>query len=288
MDGTFGRGGHAAAILHALGPSGRLLALDRDLDAVGVGRERFGRDRRFAIEHAPFSRLKEVACAHGLVGHVDGVLLDLGVSSPQLDNAQRGFSFLKDGPLDMRMDRSSRPSASDWVNSASEEAIAQVLREYGEERYARRVARAIVAERRKAPIATTHRLAAVTAAAIPRREPGKHPATRTFQAIRIFINRELDELRLCLDQSLQVLKAGGRLVVISFHSLEDRIVKRFMRGHSQGPQAPRRLPLADRAQPRMLKLISGAIRPSREEIDHNPGARSAVLRIAERLAWPGA
>ena len=228
LDGTFGRGGHATAILNALGPSGRLLAIDRDPDAARCARQCFAADDRFYFEQTSFSQLADVVARWSLTGNVQGVLLDIGVSSPQLDNPQRGFSFSKDGPLDMRMNPESGLSAADWLMAASEKELSNVFKELGEERFHLRIARAIVKARQIAPIVSTVQLAKLIAANVPSRERGKHPATRSFQAIRIFINRELEELEAALAQALQVLTAQGRLVVISFHSLEDRVVKRFM------------------------------------------------------------
>jgi len=281
VDGTFGRGGHSERILHALGDEGRLLAFDQDEEAVVVAHQRFGDDRRFSIVQGSFSALAAVAAERDLTRRVDGLLLDLGVSSPQLDDAARGFSFLNEGPLDMRMDRQRGPSAAEWLAEADEAKIATVLKEFGEERFARRIARAIVAQRRQASIRTTRQLAELVAAACPVKEKHKHPATRTFQAIRIFINRELDELQLCLRDSLDVLARGARLVVISFHSLEDRIVKRFMRDAAQGPQLPKRLPVRDVGRQGSLRIVAKARRASATEVQSNPRSRSALLRVAE-------
>jgi 16S rRNA (cytosine1402-N4)-methyltransferase len=284
MDGTFGRGGHSAAILAQLGPGGRLYAVDKDATAVAFGRERFAGDGRLHLAQRSFAELLDYAEEEGVAGKVDGLLLDLGVSSPQLDDADRGFSFMQDGPLDMRMNRDAGQSAAEWLAGADEGDIVRVLKEYGEERFARRIARAIVATRGETPIVTTAQLAALIAQASPKTEKHKHPATRSFQAIRIFINRELDDLRLLLDQALELLAVGARLVIISFHSLEDRIVKRFMQDAARGEQFPKGLPVPDSARKPKLKLIGKAIKPSQDEIDANPRARSAVLRIAERLA----
>jgi 16S rRNA (cytosine1402-N4)-methyltransferase len=281
IDGTFGRGGHSRAILDRLGASGRLLAIDRDPEAVAEARRRYTGVAGFAIEQAPFSRIGELADARGLSGRVDGVLLDLGVSSPQLDSPERGFSFMAEGPLDMRMDPSTGTSASQWLAQAPEREIADVIWGLGEERHSRRIARAIVKARGSTPIATTTQLAELITAAVPGRERHKHPATRTFQAIRIFINRELEELEQALRQIPELLGACGRLAVISFHSLEDRIVKRFIRDESGRGPAPR-LPIP-RPEPR-LRPIGGPIRPSASEVERNPRARSAVLRVAERRA----
>jgi len=288
VDGTFGRGGHSGAILARLGPEGRLLALDKDPAAVAEGERRFGDDPRFVIRQTSFAEIGEVTRTLGWLGKVDGILLDLGVSSPQLDDAERGFSFRHDGPLDMRMDPTRGPSAAEWLAEASEQEIARVLKEYGEERFARRIARAIVQARAEVPIETTGRLASIVAAAVPNREPGKDPATRSFQAIRIFINRELADLQAFLDQVLAVLAPGGRLAVISFHSLEDRLVKRFIREQEKGDRFPPDLPVtAAQLQPR-LRAVGKPIRPSETEVRENPRARSAILRVAERLAGDAA
>ena len=278
VDATYGRGGHAVAILARLDAGGRLLAIDRDPEAVADARERLGGDPRVTVVHASFERLGELVDGLGWTGRVDGVLMDLGVSSPQLENPERGFSFLRDGPLDMRMDPAGGESAADWLNRAPEREIARVIADYGEERFARRIARAIVRAR---PLRRTAELAEVVARAVPTREPGKHPATRTFQAIRIHVNRELEALRTALAQAVEALAPGGRLVVISFHSLEDRIVKRFLRAEARpAPPAPG-LPLP--CEPR-LRLVGGPVRPGAAEVAANPRARSAVLRAAERVA----
>jgi 16S rRNA (cytosine1402-N4)-methyltransferase len=284
MDGTFGRGGHSREILARLGPAGRLYVMDKDPAAVASGREQFGQDRRFSINQGSFAMLAELAQERGVTGRVNGVLLDLGVSSPQLDDPARGFSFLQDGPLDMRMDPNSGISAADWLARAGVGEIARVLKDYGEERFAKRIAAAIVAARAEAPILRTGRLAEIVSRANPKWERDKHPATRSFQAIRIFVNRELDELRQALERLLPVLAPGGRLAVISFHSLEDRIVKRYMREQSRGDDFPPGLPITgDRLRPR-LRLVGKAQRPSPAELADNPRARSAVLRVAERTA----
>jgi len=283
IDCTFGRGGHSAAILGKLGDQGRLIALDRDADAVASASKRLGSDPRFVIEHASFDRLAEIATRHGIAGRVDGILLDLGVSSPQLDDARRGFSFMNDGPLDMRMDIGSGMSAAEWLGKASEREIRDVLRTYGEERFAGRIAHAIVLAREEAPVVTTLQLARLVEKAVPRREKGKHPATRTFQAIRIRINQELEQLESVLEQVIDVLAPGGRLAVISFHSLEDRIVKRFMRKHSTPPKLPRGVPVMAREEVTLLKLVGKSMAPSSKEIASNPRARSSRLRIAERV-----
>jgi len=284
IDGTFGRGGHSGRILDELGTEGRLLAFDKDEEAVQVARQRFGSDRRFSIVHGSFTELAAAVAERDLTRRVDGLLLDLGVSSPQLDDPGRGFSFLNDGPLDMRMNRTRGRSAAEWLCDAAEDDISTVLREYGEERFARRIARAIVARRRETPITGTRDLADLVAQACPVKEKHKHPATRTFQAIRIFVNRELEELRVCLRDSLQVLARGARLVVISFHSLEDRIVKRFMRDTAQGPKWPKGLPVRHTETQGRLRVLGKSRRASAAELADNPRARSAVLRVAEVLA----
>lgn len=284
IDGTFGRGGHSERMLESLGEQGRLLAFDKDEEAVLVARERFGGDRRFSIVHGSFAELLSVVTERGLAHRVDGLLLDLGVSSPQIDDPARGFSFLNDGPLDMRMNRSRGQSAAEWLAVADEDDIATVLREYGEERFARRIARAIVARRQVTPITGTRDLAELVAQACPVKEKFKHPATRTFQAIRIFVNRELDDLQLCLRDSLEVLARGARLVVISFHSLEDRIVKRFMRDVARGPKLPKGLPVPHTETQGRLRILGKSRKASAVELQDNPRARSAVLRVAEITA----
>ena len=283
VDATFGRGGHAAAILQRLDEQGRLLAMDRDPAAVQAASQRFAGEPRFAIKQGPFAGLYDFLADQGLLGQVDGLLLDLGVSSPQLDDAARGFSFRHDGPLDMRMDPTVGVSAAEWLAHASEGDIATVLREFGEERYARRISRAIVTARQQAPIETTLQLAAIVAAANPAWEKGKDPATRSFQALRIHINRELDQLQACLDHVIEMLAVGGRLAVISFHSLEDRMVKRFIRRLSLGEALPRGLPVTGKQQNVRLRRLGRAQRASPQEVAANPRARSAILRVAEKL-----
>jgi len=283
VDGTFGRGGHANAILAELGPQGRLLAMDRDPEAVQSAEQQFGTDPRFEIEQGAFTMLSKVIAQRQLQGKVNGLLLDLGVSSPQLDDASRGFSFSADGPLDMRMDPSSGVSASEWLESASESDIARVLKVFGEERFSRRIARSVVETRQASPLRTTRQLAGLIEAAVPRREKNKHPATRSFQAIRIFINGELDEITAVLEQVIDVLAPHGRMAVISFHSLEDRIVKRFIRDEYRGEQPPEEFPLAGMDYVPRLKPVGKAVRAAAAEVDQNPRARSAVLRVAERL-----
>ena len=283
-DATFGRGGHTAALLAALGPAGRIVAIDRDPEAIRAGRQRFAGEARLTLVRGSFGPLEERVRAAGMEGELDGVLLDLGVSSPQLDDAGRGFSFMQDGPLDMRMDNEAGTSAAQWLAKAGERDIAGILRELGEERFARRIARAIVAARAVHPIDRTGQLAAIVAAAVPTREPGKHPATRTFQAIRIHVNRELEQLESALPQAVGLLAAGGRLCAISFHSLEDRIVKRFIRREERGDPVYAGLPqVPPHARPR-LRRVDDAVRASETEVQSNPRARSAVLRVAERLA----
>lgn len=284
IDATFGRGGHSRAILAGLGPNGRLLALDRDPAAVASAQD--WRDPRFAIAHAPFSRLAEVAAANGVTA-ADGVLFDLGVSSPQIDTPERGFSFRHQAPLDMRMDTEHGVNAAEWLNEASEQEIARVVWEYGEERFAKSVAKAIVAARAEQPIATTRQLATIVAGAVRTRERGQDPATRTFQAVRIHVNRELEELGEALPCAVDLLRPGGRLAVISFHSLEDRIVKRFMRGEAKGAELPPEIPVSAGELPEgRLRLVGRAVRASADEVARNPRARSAVLRLAERTAAP--
>ncbi len=283
-DATFGRGGHTAAILGALGPAGRVVAIDRDPDAIRAGQVQFAGEPRLTLVRGSFGQLEERVRAAGLEGGLQGVLMDLGVSSPQLDEARRGFSFMQDGPLDMRMDNEAGQSAAQWLARAGERDIVAVLRTLGEERFSGRIARAIVAARAVQPIERTAQLAAIVAAAVPTREPGKHPATRTFQAIRIHVNGELDALEAALPQAVRLLAPGGRLCVISFHSLEDRIVKRFMRREEQGDPVYAGLPgIPPHARPR-LRRVGRAIGASDAEVARNPRARSAVLRIAERLA----
>jgi 16S rRNA (cytosine1402-N4)-methyltransferase len=283
-DATFGRGGHTAAILGALGPDGRLIAIDRDPAAIEYGRQRFGAEPRLTLIRGSFGRLEQLVRAAGVDDGLQGVLLDLGVSSPQLDEAARGFSFMQDGPLDMRMDNESGQSAAGWLARASEREISDVLHSLGEERFARRIARAIVEARRAAPIERTAQLAAIVAGAVPTREPGKHPATRAFQAIRIHVNRELEALEAALPQAVRLLAPGGRLCVISFHSLEDRIVKRFIRREAQGDPVYAGLPeVPPHARP-TLRKAGAAVTAGETELARNPRARSAVLRVAERLA----
>ena len=281
VDCTFGRGGHSRAILARLSAAGRVIAFDRDPAAIGAGAT--VADPRLRLVHAAFGELKATLAQLG-VARVDGVLLDLGVSSPQVEDAARGFSFRADGPLDMRMDPTQGITAAEWLATAAENEIREVIENHGEERFAKQIAAAIVAARARGPIGTTRQLALLVAQAVPTREPRQDPATRTFQALRIHVNQELEELSLVLPQSVELLAPGGRLVVISFHSLEDRIVKRFMRGEAKPDRLPLRLPVRARelAPPR-LRIVGRARRPSPEEVTANPRARSAVMRVAERL-----
>ena len=281
VDGTFGRGGHSRLILEKLGERGRLIALDKDPMAIAAGRS-IG-DARFQLVHSGFEHLDEVLRSLG-VEKLDGVLLDLGVSSPQLDDEQRGFSFRFDAPLDMRMDTSRGQTAAEWLATADEGELTEVIRDYGEERFARQIARAIVAARQEQEIRTTKQLGDIVAQCVRTREPGKNPATRTFQAIRIYINRELDELESVLPQCVDKLRTGGRMAVISFHSLEDRMVKHFMRDMAQGDKVPKNVPIRAADVPQgKLRLVGKPIYASEEEVAANPRARSAVLRVAERL-----
>ena len=285
IDGTFGRGGHSRLILSQLGENGRLYAIDRDPQAIAAAAEIT--DPRFTIIHGPFSALADYMEERGLSGKVDGILLDLGVSSPQLDDAERGFSFMRDGPLDMRMDPTRGLSAAEWLLQAEENDIAFVLKTFGEERFAKRIARAIVERNREQPMTRTKELADVIYAATPVKDKFKHPATRSFQAIRIWVNSELEEIEKALKGALTTLTPGGRLSIISFHSLEDRIVKRFMREQSRGPQVPHGLPMTEeqlsKLGGRQLKAL-GKMMPGEAEVEQNPRARSSVLRIAERTA----
>ncbi|MGO2169322.1 MAG: 16S rRNA (cytosine(1402)-N(4))-methyltransferase RsmH [Pseudoalteromonas sp.] len=284
MDGTFGRGGHSGQILARLGEQGRLQAIDQDPQAIKAA-EKFADDKRFSIAHTRFSNILDVAQDNDLVGKVDGILLDIGVSSPQLDDAQRGFSFMKDGPLDMRMDPSTGRSAAQWLAEAELEDITHVIKKLGEEKFGRRIAHKVLETREHTPITTTKQLADLVDEAVPVKDKYKHPATRTFQAIRIYINSELEEIQTALQSAITVLKPGGRLVVISFHSLEDRIVKQFIKKQSKGEAIPRGLPLTDAQINKnlTLKAVGKAIKPSDTEIAANPRSRSSVLRVAQRL-----
>ncbi|MPS49833.1 16S rRNA (cytosine(1402)-N(4))-methyltransferase RsmH [Methylobacillus sp.] len=283
VDGTFGRGGHSRQILEKLGAQGRLVALDRDLAAIQAAQGI--QDARFKIVHSHFAAMAQVLASLN-IQQVDGVLLDLGISSPQIDEGERGFSFRFDGPLDMRMDQSRGQTAAEFIATATEQELTRVIKEYGEERFAKQIARAIVAQRAGGmDISTTGQLAKIVAGAVPKVEPGQDPATRTFQALRIFINQELEELSLTLPQCLSLLAPQGRLAVISFHSLEDRIVKRFIRGEQDRDNLPAHFPVraSDLPQPRLV-AIGRAVRPSEDEVRRNPRSRSAVLRVAERTA----
>ena len=284
VDGTFGRGGHSSRLLDKLSRNGSVLAIDKDPAAIASGYNNLSDDVRLKLVHGSFSNITNFVCNEDGMGKVSGVLLDLGVSSPQIDESERGFSFLRDGPLDMRMDTTRGQSAADWINSADESEISTVLKDYGEERFARRMATAVVQERAKAPIISTVRLASVLAAAHPSWERGKHPATKAFQAIRVFLNRELEDLDALLNQVIDVLRVGGRLVIISFHSLEDRRVKRFIRDQERGIKLPKNLPIQDIDRGIRLKKVGKVIKPSGLEIERNIRSRSAVMRVAERVA----
>tara|TARA_Y100001001_G_scaffold162485_1_gene189162 strand:- start:435 stop:1358 length:924 start_codon:yes stop_codon:yes gene_type:complete len=284
VDATFGRGGHTRAILECLGPAGRVLAIDRDPDACRYGHEVFANEPRMLLVQARFSDLAAIIEREGLRQRITGMVFDLGVSSPQLDHASRGFSFQKQGPLDMRMDFSTGETVADWLSAVEEAELVRVLRELGEERYAKRIARAVVGARGHVPLTTTTELAALISQCVPTAEPGKHPATRTFQALRIKVNGELDELDVILSQIESLLSVNGRLVVISFHSLEDRRVKHFFRRCARGDRYPPDLPITrDQIRP-TLRLVGKLLRPTSEEVDLNPRARSAVMRVAERTA----
>ncbi len=283
IDGTFGRGGHSRAVLERLGPEGRLYAIDKDPEAARAAEDLAAKDIRFTFCKGSFAQMDQLLGALPQFEGADGVLLDLGVSSPQLDTPERGFSFSADGPLDMRMDTTTGESVAQWLDKASEREIADVLWRYGEERFSRRIARRIVQRRQEQPLQTTAELADLIRAAVPKKEMKKDPATRSFQALRIFINRELDDLRLGLEKSVNVLRPGGRLVVISFHSLEDRIVKRFMRKLSQPARLPRRLPVMAPQASMPLKIVGKAVKAGPAEVAANPRSRSAIMRVAERL-----
>ena len=286
IDGTFGRGGHSRHVLSHLGPEGRLIAIDRDPQAIAAAKQ-FADDPRFQIVHGGFGQLADYVEELGLVGKINGVLLDLGVSSPQLDDADRGFSFLRDGPLDMRMDNSQGETAAQWLARAEIEDMAWVFKTYGEEKNSRHIARCIAADRDEKPFLRTKDLADLIARITKNKERNKHPATRVFQAIRIYINSELEQIDQALEGALKVLAPAGRLSVISFHSLEDRMVKRFIRRNSQGESVPHGLPIteAEINKSRKLKSMGKAMKPSDEEIEQNPRSRSSVLRVAERLAY---
>ncbi len=283
FDGTFGRGGHSKAILHGLNEQGRLYAIDKDLDAIAFAKEHFAQDKRFRIFHGSFAKVQDFASEVGVLGKVNGILLDLGVSSPQLDNPERGFSFMNEGPLDMRMDLSQPIDAARFINETESDEMASIFRLYGEERFAGRIAKAIVASRNKAPITTTLQLAEIVKEANPKWEKHKHPATRVFQAIRIYVNQELIDLKTCLDQCVRTLAPKGRLVVVSFHSLEDRIVKQFMRDREEGDRLPPEVPIRYEELKSDFKRVGKAIMPQEREVEENIRARSAVLRIGEKL-----
>ena len=284
IDGTFGRGGHSAKVLEELGKSGHLWVIDKDPEAIQVAESVQSMDSRMAIYQGSFADITALAEQHNLKGKIDGVLLDLGVSSPQIDDAERGFSFMQDGPLDMRMNPDVGESAAEWLNRADEDEISQVLKKYGEEKFGKRIAHAIVARRKEQKITSTAELVAIIEQALPVKDKHKHPATRTFQGIRIFINRELDDLQDCLNDVLDVLAVGGRLVVISFHSLEDRMVKRFMRDASRGDNYPAGLAIPECDLNKRLKIIGKAQKSGSDELANNPRARSAVLRVAEKIS----
>jgi 16S rRNA (cytosine1402-N4)-methyltransferase len=283
VDGTFGRGGHSRLVLQRLGPRGRLLGIDKDPQAVAAGNQLAGEDGRFAMVRGSFAEVSNLLEGRDGARPLTGLLLDLGVSSPQLDQAERGFSFSRDGALDMRMDPEHGTSAAEWLAQAEEGEIARVLKEYGEERFARRMARAIVAARAQAPIRTTLQLAKIVAEANPAWERGRHPATRAFQAIRIHINRELDDLARLLEQVPELLAVGGRLVVISFHSLEDRMVKRFIRQQQRGDEVPSYIPVTAVESRQRLRAVGKPAYAGEAEVAANPRARSAVMRVAERI-----
>ena len=282
VDGTFGRGGHSRCLLSKLSEKGRLIGFDKDPLAIASGKQLMEEDARFQIVQSSFADMKDELARLG-IQKVSGILLDLGMSSPQIDDAERGFSFMKDGPLDMRMNPDAGISASEWVMTMPEAEIARVLKEYGEERFAKRMARAIVNARQEEPITRTLQLANLVKEANPAWENHKHPATRAFQAIRIAVNNELTDLERVLDDSIDLLESGGRLAVISFHSLEDRMVKRFIRRQEQGKQLPKGLPITDDMLDRKMKKLGKAIKPGKDEVNTNARARSAVLRVAERL-----
>lgn len=283
LDGTFGRGGHAAAVMEQLSGSGRLLALDQDPRAIEVAEQKFSNDSRFEIVRKNFESLESVIDERGMTKKVDGVLLDIGVSSPQLDDASRGFSFIRSGPLDMRMNPDVGESAAQWLATVKEYDLTTVLMHFGEEKFARRIANAIVETRKETVIDDTVQLAGIIEAAIPVKPKNKHPATKSFQAIRIHINRELEVLENALQASLNVLAVGGRLAVISFHSLEDRMVKRYFRKMVKGPQLPKDIPILAKDLEQPYKLIGKAIKPSQQEVQENPRSRSSVLRVIERI-----
>ncbi len=283
VDGTFGRGGHSKKILEGLADSAQLFVIDKDPSAIAVAESLRDSDARVEVLHGSFAEMRNILEGKELLGKVDGVLLDLGLSSPQLDEGERGFSFMRNGPLDMRMNTSEGQSAKDWIAEVGEAELADVIKKYGEERFAKRIARAIVTEREERAIEDTHHLAELVSQAIPKWEKHKHPATRTFQAIRIYVNQELDDLNEVLDGILDVLASGGRLVVISFHSLEDRIVKTWVKRMEKGDDIPSYIPVTHNELNQKVKVIGKAVKAGQEELEKNPRARSAVMRIAEKL-----
>jgi 16S rRNA (cytosine1402-N4)-methyltransferase len=283
IDGTFGRGGHAKYILENLGPDGTVFGIDKDPTAIAEGQAIQQQDNRLNMYQGSFATMKQLATEQAIDGKVDGVLLDLGVSSPQLDDATRGFSFLRDGPLDMRMNPDAGISAADWLNTAEHAEIADVIKRFGEERFGKRIAHAICERRVEQPIKTTFELVELIEQALPIKDKHKHPATRSFQGIRIFINQELADLEQALEQILSILAPGGRMSIISFHSLEDRMVKRFMKKHSKGDEYPSDFPIQDHLLNKKLKIVGKAIKPSEQELAVNRRSRSAVLRVAEKL-----
>ncbi len=283
VDGTYGRGGHSALILGQLGTQGHLVVTDKDPTAIAHARLQYAEDARVAVWHGSFCEFPEALIVAGLGNRIDGLLLDLGVSSPQIDDAERGFSFMRDGPLDMRMNTAAGDSAAEWLARAPEAEIADVLWRYGEEKFSRHIARKIVSVRIQTPLVTTLQLADLIADVVRKREPGKHPATRSFQAIRIKVNRELEDVELCLRQAVAQLAPGGRLVVISFHSLEDRIVKHYLREVSTPPALPRGLPVMPQQVQPPMRLVGKAVRAGDEEVANNVRSRSAIMRIAERV-----
>lgn len=285
LDGTFGRGGHSKVLLKTLSSEAQLIALDRDLSAIEYGQAKFANEPRLHLVHTDFAGMREALSARQLPTKFDGILFDLGVSSPQLDEAGRGFSFLRDGPLDMRMDDSQGETAADFLATAEEQTIANVIYQLGEEKFSRRIARAIIEKRQEKPLETTLELVELLEQAIPRKDPNKHPATRTFLALRMHINDELGQIEDMLPQAVQMLKTGGRLAIISFHSREDRIVKQFFRQLSRGPTIPKNLPVLEVYQP-PIKTVGKAIKPSKQELSSNPRSRSAILRVAERTEVP--
>jgi 16S rRNA (cytosine1402-N4)-methyltransferase len=286
VDGTFGRGGHSKAILNLLGDAGELIAFDKDLSAIEYASQQFTTEKRLKLHHASFAQMKSIIQSSGWMGKVDGILLDLGVSSPQLDEADRGFSFLRDGPLDMRMNQQLGETAAQWIAVASYEDIKHVLRVYGEEKFASLIAKRIVERREEKAFKRTHDLADFIRDVIPNKaqEKGKHPATRSFQAIRIYINRELEDLEALLNDVTDILKVGGRLVVISFHSLEDRIVKHYIRNEERGPQIPRHIPITVMHRDPHMRSVTKPIKSSPDEVQANVRSRSAIMRVAEKVA----